>query len=46
MIREEKVSRPTDITGHNTLTHKEVHKNTSHLQKPIEIWADQTLKKN
>ena len=34
MIREEKVSRPTDITEHNTLTHKEVHKNASaHLQK-------------
>ena len=34
MIWGEKVSRPTDITGHNTLPHKEVHKNTSaHLQK-------------
>ena len=34
MIRKVKVSGPTDITRHNTLTHKEVYKNTSsHRQK-------------
>ena len=32
MIRKVKVSGPTNITRHNTLTHKEVHKNTSSRQ--------------
>ena len=47
MIRKVKVSGPTDITRHNTLPHKEVHKNTSshHQKTKTEIWMDQTLHK-